>query len=193
VFAGATIHYLVAKIGGTLVFGRGWCGYACWTVAILDLLPWKQPKEGRVPYLGLFRYVHFLGSLGFVLYILFVLQTPPELESLRELYWFLIGNLVYYGPGVSTGRCSERQSGGLQICMPDSRASENRFPFFIDENQHQTGKMRGVLCLRTGVSDGHQAVGLHVRREKDPVHRMHFLFNVHLCLSDGCRGIHVWF
>ena len=98
-FAGATIHYLVAKIGGTLVFGRGWCGYACWTVAILDLLPWKQPKEGRVPYLGLFRYVHFLGSLGFVLYILFVLQTPPELESLRELYWFLIGNLVYYGLG----------------------------------------------------------------------------------------------
>jgi ferredoxin-type protein NapH len=99
VFAGATIHYLVAKIGGTVLFGRGWCGYACWTVAILDLLPWKQPKEGRVPYLGLFRYVHFFGSLGLVLYILFVLQSPPELESLRELYWFLIGNLVYYGLG----------------------------------------------------------------------------------------------
>jgi polyferredoxin len=89
----------VAKIGGTVLFGRGWCGYACWTVAILDLLPWKQPKEGRIPYLGVFRYVHFLGSLGLVLYILFVLQNPPELESLRELYWFLIGNLVYYGLG----------------------------------------------------------------------------------------------
>ena len=57
IFIGATIHYLVAKIGGTFIFGRGWCGYACWTVAILDLLPWKQPKEGRVPYLGMFRYV----------------------------------------------------------------------------------------------------------------------------------------
>lgn len=64
--------------------------------------------------------------------------------------------------GVSPRRCSEGQSGGVQICMPDSRFSENRFPFFFDENQHQTGKMRGVLCLRTGVSDGHQAVGLHV-------------------------------
>jgi len=99
VFAGATIHYLVAKIGGTLVFGRGWCGYACWTVAVLDLLPWKKPKEGRIPFLGVFRYVHFLGSLGLVLYVLFVLQTPPEQESLRELYWFLIGNLIYYGLG----------------------------------------------------------------------------------------------
>jgi polyferredoxin len=96
VFAGATIHYLVAKIGGTLLFGRGWCGYACWTVALLDLLPWKKPKEGRIPYLGLLRYVHFFGSLGLVVYIMFVLKNAPELESLRELYWFLAGNLVYY-------------------------------------------------------------------------------------------------
>lgn len=45
VFIGATIHYLIAKIGGTFIFGRGWCGYACWTVAILDLLPWKKPHQ----------------------------------------------------------------------------------------------------------------------------------------------------
>jgi len=25
VFIGATIHYLIAKIGGTFIFGRGWC------------------------------------------------------------------------------------------------------------------------------------------------------------------------
>lgn len=96
VFIGATIHYLVAKIGGTLIFGRGWCGYACWTVAILDLLPWKQPKEGRIRHLSWFRYIHFFGSLGLVLYIMFVLQKTPQLESLEEMYWFLIGNVVYY-------------------------------------------------------------------------------------------------
>lgn len=28
VFQGVTIHYFVAKIGGPLIFGRGWCGYA---------------------------------------------------------------------------------------------------------------------------------------------------------------------
>ncbi len=35
VFEAATIHYAVAKIFGPLVFGRGWCGYACWTAMVL--------------------------------------------------------------------------------------------------------------------------------------------------------------
>ena len=39
VFEAATIHYAVAKIFGPLIFGRGWCGYACWTAMILDFLP----------------------------------------------------------------------------------------------------------------------------------------------------------
>lgn len=38
VFEAATIHYVVAKIFGPLLFGRGWCGYACWTAMVLDLL-----------------------------------------------------------------------------------------------------------------------------------------------------------
>ena len=43
VFEAATIHYAVAKIFGPFIFGRGWCGYACWTAMILDLLPFKTP------------------------------------------------------------------------------------------------------------------------------------------------------
>lgn len=110
-FTGATIHYLIAKIGGTFLFGRGWCGYACWTAAVLDLFRWKQPKKGRIPYFGLFRCVHFLASLSLVLYTLFVLQNHPEVGSLRELYWFLIGNLVYYAVGFL-----------LAVCLQDNRA-----------------------------------------------------------------------
>lgn len=34
VFEAATIHYAVAKIFGPLIFGRGWCGYACWTAMV---------------------------------------------------------------------------------------------------------------------------------------------------------------
>ena len=41
VFEAATIHYAVAKIFGPLLFGRGWCGYACWTAMVLDFLPYK--------------------------------------------------------------------------------------------------------------------------------------------------------
>lgn len=44
VFEAATIHYAVAKIFGPLLFGRGWCGYACWTAMVLDLLPYRTPQ-----------------------------------------------------------------------------------------------------------------------------------------------------
>lgn len=47
VFEAATIHYAVAKIFGPLLFGRGWCGYACWTAMVLDFLPYKTPKAPR--------------------------------------------------------------------------------------------------------------------------------------------------
>ena len=47
VFEAATIHYAVAKIFGPLLFGRGWCGFACWTAMVLDLLPYKTPEQPR--------------------------------------------------------------------------------------------------------------------------------------------------
>ena len=45
VFEAATIHYAIAKIFGPLLFGRGWCGYACWTAMVLDFLPYNQPQK----------------------------------------------------------------------------------------------------------------------------------------------------
>ena len=65
VFEAATIHYVVAKILGPLLFGRGWCGYACWTAMILDLLTYKKPENLRKK-LGYIRYIMFLVSLLFV-------------------------------------------------------------------------------------------------------------------------------
>ena len=56
VFEAATIHYAVAKIFGPLLFGRGWCGYACWTAMVLDLLPFKVPQKPRKEKLGTLRY-----------------------------------------------------------------------------------------------------------------------------------------
>jgi hypothetical protein len=34
----AVVHYLIAKVFGPMLFGRIWCGWACWTVMVLDLL-----------------------------------------------------------------------------------------------------------------------------------------------------------
>ena len=66
VFQAAVVHYLIAKIFGPLLFGRLWCGWACWTVMILDLLPFTR-NSGRVPgRWGWLRYAHFGLSLGLV-------------------------------------------------------------------------------------------------------------------------------
>ena len=97
VFEAATIHYAVAKIFGPLLFGRGWCGYACWTAMILDLLPWKVPRGPRKPY-GWLRYVTFALAFAFVA-ALFVLHVG-HLE--RIMFWcFLLGNAAYYAAGVA--------------------------------------------------------------------------------------------
>ena len=97
VFEAATIHYFVAKIVGPLFFGRGWCGYACWTGMILDLLPYKTPKDERKK-LRWIRYVCFLMSLTFVS-SLFIFHVG-NLETIM-FYSFIIGNLIYYGLGIT--------------------------------------------------------------------------------------------
>ena len=91
VFEAATIHYAVAKLFGPLIFGRGWCGYACWTAMILDLLPYKTPQQPRKKW-GFVRYIMFVISFVFVS-SLFLLQVG-NME--RIMFWsFLIGNILY--------------------------------------------------------------------------------------------------
>lgn len=97
VFEAAVIHYLVAKIIGPIILGRGWCGYACWTGMILDLLPYKVPKEKRKK-LGFIRYITFLLSFVFVA-ILFIFKFD-NLSNI--MFWaFIIGNVIYYITGIS--------------------------------------------------------------------------------------------
>lgn len=107
VFEAAVIHYLVAKILGPLFFGRGWCGYACWTGMVLDLLPYKVPKEPRKK-IGYIRYITFIISLVFVV-SLFIFKVP-SLEDIM-FYAFIIGNIIYYALGVL-----------LAIILKDNRA-----------------------------------------------------------------------
>ena len=97
VFQAAVIHYLVAKIGGPLLFGRGWCGYACWTAAVLDLLPYKTPVAERKRKLGVIRYILFAVSLIFVGSI-FLLKVQ-DIERIMYIA-FIVGNVLYYAVGV---------------------------------------------------------------------------------------------
>jgi polyferredoxin len=109
----ALTHYLIAKIFGPLVFGRLWCGWACWTLMILDLLPHKRSR-GRVPgRWGWLRYGHFALSLGIVLLLWYGFDYGRHVTfgSVTGLYWMLAGNALYYLVGI-----------GLAFVMKDNRA-----------------------------------------------------------------------
>ena len=107
VFGAAVIHYAVAKIFGPLFFGRGWCGYACWTAMILDLLPYEVPQQPRKR-IGFIRYIMFLASILFVVTVLLVNYTNT---SQVMLWSFIIGNVLYYVIGIT-----------LAIAFKDNRA-----------------------------------------------------------------------
>ena len=107
VFEAATIHYAVAKIFGPLIFGRGWCGYACWTAMVLDFLPYKTPDHRRRK-ISWFRYVTFIIALVFVA-VLFVANVA-NIEGV--MFWaFIVGNALYYVVGIT-----------LAIAFKDNRA-----------------------------------------------------------------------
>ena len=107
VFAGATIHYLVAKIAGPALFGRGWCGYACWTGMVLDLLPYPVRQTPRKNWAWM-RFVLLAASLAFALWLFLAEVTNAE----EIMFWaFISGNVLYYAAGI-----------GLAFALRDNRA-----------------------------------------------------------------------
>ena len=100
-FAGSVIHYLVAKILGPILFGRGFCGWACWTAMVLDFLPYKRNKTGRIAAKWeSLRYVHFGFSLLLVLVLWFLFQYRPIPMGQAELAWLVGGNTLYFASGI---------------------------------------------------------------------------------------------
>ena len=106
IFMAAVIHYAVAKIVGPFIFGRAWCGYACWTAMILDILPYKIPQKPAVKKLGLLRPVIFALSLAFFIFIYFHYKMTRDIENITHnmqnimFTSFIIGNIIYYTVGI---------------------------------------------------------------------------------------------
>ena len=100
-FAASVIHYLVAKIFGPIIFGRGWCGWACWTAMILDILPFTRNKKGRLSSRWeKLRYAHFGLSIALVLALWFYYGYRPHHASTTELMWLITGNTFYFSSGI---------------------------------------------------------------------------------------------
>ena len=95
------MHYMIAKIFGPVLFGRMWCGWACWTVMVLDLLPFTRPS-GRLPrQYGWIRYLHFALSISIVLVLVYLVGFRDGASGSIAVTWFIIGNILYYGTGIA--------------------------------------------------------------------------------------------
>lgn len=96
-FSKGVIHYMVAKVFGPLIWGRGFCGWACWTAAVLDWLPVK--KAGRVPpELKKIRYLTFALSVLLPVVLVWFLNYDVRNDYLHktEMLWMFAGNALYY-------------------------------------------------------------------------------------------------
>lgn len=98
IFSGAIIHYSIAKLFGPLIFGRGFCGWACWTAMIIDLLPYDRSKGWIPGPWRWLRYAHFVLSLGLVASLVIVFGYRPR--HWTPLWWLVTGNLLYYASAI---------------------------------------------------------------------------------------------
>jgi ferredoxin-type protein NapH len=99
---GAVAHFIVAKIVGPLLVGRLWCGWGCWTFAVMNLLPFKKSKgkAKAAPYSAL-RTVFFVVSLLLVYFLVRWLGYSPgaDWKTTQAHLWFIGGNLLYFAAG----------------------------------------------------------------------------------------------
>lgn len=98
IFSGAIIHYSIAKIFGPMIFGRGFCGWACWTAMIIDLLPYDKSKGWIPGPWRWLRYVHFALSVGLVASLVLFFHYRPR--HWTPLWWLVTGNLLYYATAI---------------------------------------------------------------------------------------------
>lgn len=101
-FGKGFIHYLIAKILGPIIWGRGFCGWACWTAAILDWLPITgKRKEINTKYKHL-RFLSLLISIIIPVYLVFALSYDVwgNYISNKEMIWMFTGNVIYYAFGI---------------------------------------------------------------------------------------------
>lgn len=101
-FSKGFIHLAIAKLFGPLIWGRGFCGWACWNAAIFDWLPIKKHKKPVPKNLRYLRFISLAISIGLPLYLVFVLNYNVRTEYInkKEMIWMFTGNAVYYSLGI---------------------------------------------------------------------------------------------
>ena len=111
VAVGPVIHYALGKLAIPLAAGRVWCGWACWTAALLDQLPYRRSPGVPPGGAGRLRALHLVGSLAVVAVLVLAFGVRDGAVGARAGWWFAAGNALYWGMGVA-----------LAVALRDNRA-----------------------------------------------------------------------
>jgi polyferredoxin len=101
-FSKGFIHYSVAKLFGPLIWSRGFCGYACWTAAVLDWLPIHKTNNTIPRSYRKLRYVALGISILLPVFLIFVFSYNPwnNYINKQEMLWMFVSNGIYYAIGI---------------------------------------------------------------------------------------------
>ena len=99
VMVGPVTHYLIGKLAVPLGAGRVWCGWACWTAALLDQLPYRRSPGWSSPDVRRWRTLHLAASLVLVVGLALVFGYRGGAVGPDAASWFLAGNLLYWSLG----------------------------------------------------------------------------------------------
>ncbi|PKM47225.1 MAG: 4Fe-4S ferredoxin [Firmicutes bacterium HGW-Firmicutes-8] len=98
VFTGAVAHVAVAKFIGPLLFGRCFCGWACWNASLFDFLPVRKPKRLLPEKYYMYKYVVLAAVLALPFLLIYAGFTFQGRSA--QFKWLLIENAVIYGLGI---------------------------------------------------------------------------------------------
>jgi ferredoxin len=101
ILVGPVVHYALAKLAVPLAAGRVWCGWACWTAALLDQLPFPRAAAWRSPWLRRLRSAHLALIVAVVATLVLGLGYDRGAVGRDAAWWFLVGNLVYWAIGIA--------------------------------------------------------------------------------------------
>jgi polyferredoxin len=134
-FTRVLIHYAIAKIFGPFIWGRGYCGWGCYTAALLEWIPIKENKQIpkkytfiRIPVLILSILVPFLfiqnGYDYLNRHILSPISSndalPFQPYKVDQFIWFVIGNTIYYIIGIILALIFKKRRAFCKIWCPVS-------------------------------------------------------------------------
>lgn len=111
VVVGPVVHYALGKLLVPLAAGRVWCGWACWTAALLDQLPYRHSEGWVAGPARHLRWLHFGVSLLLVTTLVLVFGYDGGAVGRDAAAWFVAGNVIYWIVGVA-----------LAVALRDNRA-----------------------------------------------------------------------